>query len=168
MRCQTTWEPGCFYLSQGKDSLVLALIISQQKRHKADSQNKKSSFSVDNVYTKEKVAVHEYSDLFWCARLDSNQRPSGSEPNALSNWATDAHLWKPSEDGFQLFSYKWSNSSQATTKPRDAMPKNGFVMRFFGCARWGVGVVGAERSIQLSYGRTSMKTVRRRISAIQL
>ena len=28
--------------------------------------------------------------------------------------------------------------------------------------------VGAERSIQLSYGRTSMKTVRRRISAIQL
>ena len=33
------------------------------------------------------------------------------------------------------------------------MPENGFVMRFFGCARWGVGVVGAERSIQLSYGR---------------
>ena len=28
--------------------------------------------------------------------------------------------------------------------------------------------VGAERSIQLSYGRTSMKTVRRRVSAIQL
>ena len=48
------------------------------------------------------------------------------------------------------------------------MPKNGFVMRFFSCARWGVGVVGAERSIQLSYGRTSMKTVRRRVSAIQL
>ena len=33
------------------------------------------------------------------------------------------------------------------------MPKNGFVMRFFGYARRGVGVVGAERSIQLSYGR---------------
>ena len=33
------------------------------------------------------------------------------------------------------------------------MPKNGLVMRFFGYARWGVGVVGAERSIQLSYGR---------------
>ena len=31
-----------------------------------------------------------------------------------------------------------------------------------------VTVVGAERSIQLSYGRTSMKTVRRRISAIRL
>ena len=28
--------------------------------------------------------------------------------------------------------------------------------------------VGAERSIQLSYGRTSMKTVRRRVSTIQL
>ena len=48
------------------------------------------------------------------------------------------------------------------------MPKNGFVMRFFGGAQLPVGVVGAERSIQLSYGRTSMKTVRRRISAIQL
>ena len=34
------------------------------------------------------------------------------------------------------------------------MPKNGFVMRFFGCARWGVGVVGVQRSIQLSYDRT--------------
>ncbi|WP_204659202.1 hypothetical protein, partial [Gemmiger formicilis] len=61
-----------------------------------------------------------------------------------------------------------SNSSQTTTKPEDAMPENGFVMRFFGCARRSVGVVGAERSIQLSYGRTSMKTVRRRVSAIQL
>ena len=68
-----------------------------------------------------------------------------SEPNALSNWATDAHLWKPSEDGFQLFSYRWSNSSQTTTKPKNAMPKNGFVMRFFSCARWGVGVVGELR-----------------------
>ena len=28
------------------------------------------------------------------------------------------------------------------------MLKNGFVMRFFGCAQRGVGVVGAERSIQ--------------------
>ena len=37
------------------------------------------------------------------------------------------------------------------------MPKNGFVMRFFGCARWGVGVVGAERSIQLSYGHRMVK-----------
>ena len=26
-----------------------------------------------------------YSRGDWCARLDSNQRPSGSEPNALSN-----------------------------------------------------------------------------------
>ena len=34
------------------------------------------------------------------------------------------------------------------------MPKNGFIMRFFGCAQLPVGVVGAERSIQLSYGRT--------------
>ena len=34
------------------------------------------------------------------------------------------------------------------------MPKNGFVMRFFGCARRGVGVVGVQRSIQLSYDRT--------------
>ena len=33
------------------------------------------------------------------------------------------------------------------------MLKNGFVMRFFGCARRGVGVVGAERSRQLSYQR---------------
>ena len=34
------------------------------------------------------------------------------------------------------------------------MPENGFVMRFFACARRSVGVVGAERSIQLSYDRT--------------
>ena len=34
------------------------------------------------------------------------------------------------------------------------MPKNGFVMRFLGCAQLPVGVVGAERSIQLSYDRT--------------
>ena len=33
------------------------------------------------------------------------------------------------------------------------MPKNGFVMRFFGGVQLSVGVVGAERSIQLSYGR---------------
>ena len=51
-------------------------------------------------------------------------------------------------DEFQLLSCKWSNSSQTTMKPEDAMPKDGFVMRFFSCARWGVGVVGAERSIQ--------------------
>ena len=31
------------------------------------------------------------------------------------------------------------------------MPKNGFVMRFFGCVQLPVGVVGAERSRQLSY-----------------
>ena len=37
------------------------------------------------------------------------------------------------------------------------MSKNGFVMRFFGCARWGVGVVGGQCSIQLSYGRLYMK-----------
>ena len=37
------------------------------------------------------------------------------------------------------------------------MPENGFVMRFFGCARRSVGVVGAERSIQLSYGRIFSK-----------
>ena len=48
------------------------------------------------------------------------------------------------------------------------MPENGFVMRFFGCVQLPVGVVGAERSIRLSYGRTSMKTVRRRVSTIQL
>ena len=39
------------------------------------------------------------------------------------------------------------------------MPENGFVMRFFGCARRSVGVVGVQRSIQLSYDRTSMKIV---------
>ena len=33
------------------------------------------------------------------------------------------------------------------------MLKNGFVMRFFGCAQRGVGVVGAERSRQLSCQR---------------
>ena len=33
------------------------------------------------------------------------------------------------------------------------MPKNGFVMRFFGCAKLPVGVVGAERSRQLSCQR---------------
>lgn len=33
------------------------------------------------------------------------------------------------------------------------MPENGFVMRFFGCVQLPVGVVGAERSIHLSYGR---------------
>lgn len=33
------------------------------------------------------------------------------------------------------------------------MLKNGFVMRFFGFAQRSVGVVGAERSIHLSYGR---------------
>ena len=38
------------------------------------------------------------------------------------------------------------------------MPKNGLVMRFFGYARRGVGVVGAERSIQLSYGRGSAES----------
>ena len=36
------------------------------------------------------------------------------------------------------------------------MPKNGFIMRFFGCVQLPVGVVGAERSIQLSYDRTYM------------
>ena len=39
------------------------------------------------------------------------------------------------------------------------MPKNGSVMRFFSCARWGVGVVGAERSIQLSYDRTPFNSL---------
>ena len=34
----------------------------------------------------EKRITTGFSRLFvWCARLDSNQRPSGSEPNALSN-----------------------------------------------------------------------------------
>ena len=37
------------------------------------------------------------------------------------------------------------------------MPENGFVMRFFGCARRSVGVVGVQRSIQLSYDRTCMR-----------
>ena len=40
-------------------------------------------------------------------------------------------------------------------KPENAVPKNGLVMRFFGCFQLPVGVVGAERSIQLSYDRTS-------------
>ena len=39
------------------------------------------------------------------------------------------------------------------------MPKNGFVMRFFGGTQLPVGVVGAERSIQLSYDRLYMKNV---------
>ena len=69
-------------------------------------------------------------------------------------------------DEFQLLSCKWSNSSQATTKPEDGMPKNGLVMRFFGCSRWGVGVVGAERSIQLSYDRLYMKNALQRISIL--
>ncbi len=38
------------------------------------------------------------------------------------------------------------------------MPKNGFVMRFFGGPQLPVGVVGAERSIQLSYGRRSAES----------
>ena len=37
------------------------------------------------------------------------------------------------------------------------MPKNGLFMRFFGCAQLPVGVVGAERSIQLSYGHRMVK-----------
>ena len=37
------------------------------------------------------------------------------------------------------------------------MPKNGFVMRFFGGAQLPVGVVGVQRSIQLSYDRTCMR-----------
>ena len=37
------------------------------------------------------------------------------------------------------------------------MSKNGFVMRFFGCCQLPVAVVGAERSIQLSYGRIFSK-----------
>ena len=37
------------------------------------------------------------------------------------------------------------------------MPKNGFIMRFFGGAQLPVGVVGAERSIQLSYGHRMVK-----------
>ena len=32
----------------------------------------------------------EFSVLFWYARLDSNQRPSESESDALSSWATGA------------------------------------------------------------------------------
>ena len=43
-----------------------------------------------------KVAVLQYSDLFWCGRGDSNLWPSESESNALSSWATTAHLWKSS------------------------------------------------------------------------
>ena len=31
---------------------------------------------------------------------------------------------QPVQDGFQLLSYKWSNNSQTTTKPEDAVPKN--------------------------------------------
>ena len=61
---------------------------------------------------------------------------------------------KRRSDEFQLFGCKWSNSSQATTKTKIEMPKNGLVMRFFDYTRAGVGVVGAERSIQLSYDRT--------------
>ena len=38
------------------------------------------------------------------------------------------------------------------------MPKNGLFMRFFGCAQLPVGVVGAERSIHLSYGRRSAES----------
>lgn len=43
-----------------------------------------------------KVAVLQYSDLFWCGWQDSNLRPFGSEPNDLSSWATTAHVWKSS------------------------------------------------------------------------
>ena len=38
------------------------------------------------------------------------------------------------------------------------MPKNGLFMRFFGCVQLPVGVVGAERSIHLSYGRRSAES----------
>ena len=38
------------------------------------------------------------------------------------------------------------------------MPKNGLVMRIFGCCQLPVGVVGAERSIHLSYGRRSAES----------
>ena len=41
------------------------------------------------------------------------------------------------------------------------MSKNGFVMRFFGCAQRSVGVVGVQRSIQLSYDRTCFLGERR-------
>ena len=44
-------------------------------------------------------------------------------------------------------------------KPENAMLKNGFVMRFFGCCQLPVGVVGAERSIQLSYDRTPFNSL---------
>ena len=37
------------------------------------------------------------------------------------------------------------------------MAKNGFVMRFFGCARRGVGVVGSERSTLLRRARTFLR-----------
>ena len=43
-----------------------------------------------------KVAVLQYSDLFWCGWQDSNLRPFGSGPNDLSSWATTAHVWKSS------------------------------------------------------------------------
>lgn len=43
-----------------------------------------------------KVAVLQYSDLFWCGRGDSNLWPLESESNALSSWATTAHVWKSS------------------------------------------------------------------------
>ena len=39
---------------------------------------------VTNQNPYKKTAMQNTAVFLWCARLDSNQRPSGSEPNALS------------------------------------------------------------------------------------
>ena len=83
-------------------------------------------------------------------------RTSGLPGRSRTLYPTElrTHMYeKRRSDEFQLFGCKWSNSSQATTKTKIEMPKNGLVMRFSDYTRAGVGVVGAERSIQLSYGR---------------
>ena len=43
-------------------------------------------------------------DFFWCARSDSNQRPTESESVTLSSWATGAYLSDTAYVLYQLFS----------------------------------------------------------------
>ena len=89
---------------------------------------------------------------FWYARLDSNQRPSESESDALSNCATgayqnDMNLWESAifqngqivVNGEGIFPLHWLEATDC----------NG-LRRFAADRAWNVGV---WRAIQLRHGR---------------
>lgn len=83
--------------------------------------------------------------LLLCCGAPDWIRTSGLPGRSRTLYPTElrTHMYEKRRlDEFQLLSCKWSNSSQTTMKPEDAMPKNGFIMRFFGCVQLPVGVVG--------------------------